>query len=86
MKNKRKIGIIIAVIFGCIGLLYLGGMLSQLLDNYSAWMSDGGISGQTQMKVVSWNPLICFPLAFTGSGIKGMLFVLLIATAIFAYV
>ncbi len=86
MKNNRKIAIIVAITLGSVALIYLGGLLSQLLDNYSAWMSDGGISGQTQMKVVSWNPLICFPLAFTGSGIKGILFVLLIAAAIFAYV
>lgn len=78
--------IIVAVILGCAGLLYLGGMLSQLLTNYSIWMSGGGITGRSQMKPVSWNPLICFPMAFTGNGIKGMLFILLVAGAIFAYV
>ena len=38
------------------------------------------------MKPVSWNPLICFPAAFSGNGIKGILMILLIAGAIFAYV
>ncbi len=84
--KNRKIAIIIAVILGCAGLLYLGGMLSQLLTNYSVWMSSGGITGQTQMTPVRWNPLVCFPMAFTGNGIKGMLFILLVAGIIFAYV
>lgn len=84
--KKRTAAIIVAVILGCAGLLYLGGMISQVLTNYSIWMSDGGITGQSMMKPVSWNPVACFPLAFTGNGIKGMLFILLVAGVIFAYV
>ena len=87
MKDKKRTAaIIVAVILGCAGLLYLGGMIAQVLTNYSIWMSDGGITGQSMMKPVSWNPLVCFPLAFTGNGIKGMLFILLVAGGIFAYV
>ena len=67
-------------------LFYLGGMLGQLLGNYAAWMDSGGVSGESTMKPVSWNPLICFPAAFSGNGIKGILMILLIAGAIFAYV
>ena len=87
MSDKnRKIAIIIAAILGCVGLFYLGGMLGQLLGNYAAWMDSGGVSGESTMKPVSWNPLICFPAAFSGNGIKGILMILLIAGAIFAYV
>ena len=87
MNDKnRKIAIIIAAILGCVGLFYLGGMLGQLLGNYAAWMDSGGVSGENTMKPVSWNPLICFPAAFSGNGIKGILMILLIAGAIFAYV
>lgn len=87
MNDKnRKIAIIIAAILGCVGLFYLGGMLGQLLGNYAAWMDSGGVSGESTMKPVSWNPLICFPAAFSGTGIKGILMILLIAGAIFAYV
>lgn len=87
MKDKKRTAaIIVAVILGGAGLLYLGGMISQVLTNYAIWMSDGGITGQSMMKPVSWNPLVCFPLAFTGNGIKGMLFILLVAGGIFAYV
>lgn len=87
MKDtKRTVAIIIAAILGCAALIYLGGMVSQVLTNYSSWMSEGGISGQSQMKPVNWNPLVCIPLAFTGNGIKGIFGILAIAGAIFAYV
>ena len=87
MNDKnRKIAIIVAAILGCVGLFYLDGMLGQVLGNYAAWMDSGGVSGESTMKPVSWNPLICFPAAFSGNGIKGILMILLIAGAIFAYV
>lgn len=87
MNDKtRKLGIAIAVILGLAALLYLGGMLSQLLSNYAHWMETGGMTGQTTMPPVNWNPLICFPRAFTLNGLKGMLGILAIGGAIFAYV
>ena len=85
-NKKRAVTIIIAIILVCAGILYLGGMISQILTNYSIWMSDGGITGQSMMKPVSWNPLVCYPLAFTGNGIKGMLFILFVTGVIIAYV
>ena len=85
-NRKRRVAITIAIILGCAGLLYLGGMIAQVLANYSIWMADGGIAGQSTMKPVSWNPLICYPLAFTGNGLKGMLLILLIAGVITAYI
>lgn len=84
--KTRKLGIAIAVILGLAALLYLGGMLSQLLSNYAHWMETGGMTGQTTMPPVNWNPLICFPRAFTLNGLKGMLGILAIGGAIFAYV
>lgn len=84
--KKRTAAIILAAILGCAALVYLGGMLSQLLTNYSLWLASDGMSGQTTMQPVSWNPAICFPLAFTVNGIKGMLGILLVGGGIFAYV
>lgn len=43
---KRKAGIIAGVILGCAAMLYLAGLLGQLLDNYSVWQAEGGIAGQ----------------------------------------
>lgn len=71
MNDKnRKIAIIIAAILGCVGLFYLGGMLGQLLGNYAAWMDSGSVSGESTMKPVSWNPLICFRRLSAGTGSK----------------
>ena len=41
---KRKAGIIAGVILGCAAMLYLAGLLGQLLDNYSVWQAEGGIA------------------------------------------
>lgn len=68
--KNRKIAIIIAAILGCVGLFYLGGMLGQLLGNYAAWMDSGGVSGESTMKPVSWNPLICFRRLSVATGSK----------------
>ena len=84
--KKRKAAIIAAVILGCAALLYLGGMLGQLLENYTAWMAADGLGGQTEMEPVDWNPLACIPQAFTISGLKGMLGVLLAGGAVILYV
>lgn len=84
--KKRMIAIIIATILGIVALLYLGGLSSQLLSNYNAWINDNGLSGQATMQPVNWSPLICLPLAFTGNGVKGMLLLIGICGAIFLYV
>lgn len=84
--KKRSIAIIVATILGVAALLYLGGLSSQLLSNYDAWLNDNGLSGQATMQPVNWSPLICLPLAFTGNGIKGMLLLIGICGAIFLYV
>ncbi|MBP3478226.1 MAG: type IV secretory system conjugative DNA transfer family protein [Oscillospiraceae bacterium] len=84
--KKRMIAIIVATILSVAALLYLGGLSSQLLSNYDAWINDNGLSGQATMQPVNWSPLICLPLAFTGNGIKGMLLLIGICGAIFLYV
>lgn len=84
--KKRRAAIIAAVILGCAALLYLGGMLGQLLENYIAWMAADGFSGQAEMQSVNWNPLVCFPQAFTVNGLKGMLGIILAGGGIVLYV
>lgn len=87
MKDKKRMAaIIIAAILGCVALLYLGGMLGQLLVNYTAWMQADGLGGQSSMEPVSWNPLVCFPMAFTLQGLKGILGILLAGGGIVAYI
>lgn len=87
MKDKKRAAAIAAaVILGCAAFLYLGGMLGQLLRNYTAWMQADGLAGETVMKPVSWNPVVCYSMAFTPDGLKGMLGLLAIGGGVFAYV
>ena len=87
MKDKyRKAAIVAATILGLAALFYLGGLIGQLLTNYSIWMDSGGLGGQNTMRPVNFNPLFCFPQAFTLNGMKGILFILVVGAAIFAYV
>ena len=86
LKNKRTLGIIIAAILGSVALLYLGGMLGQLLTNYEVWQAAGGMSGQARIESVGWNPFECIPGAFSGPGIKSIGLILLVGAGIVVYV
>ncbi len=85
-EKKRKAGIMSAVILGTGGLLYLGGILGQVIANYQAWLGGGGISGEEVMKPPDWNFLVCIRHAFTVNGLKGILVAILLGAAIFMYI
>lgn len=86
-KNKKRIIIIAGVaILGLFALLYLCGMLSQLLGNYAEWNENGGLTGDAAIRVVDWNPLVCIPKAFEPNGIKSLMSILLIGGVIFGFV
>ena len=55
-NRTRTIGIIIAVILGLATLLYLGGLVCQLLTEYQVWLASGGMQGQAQ---IGFGPLSC---------------------------
>ena len=80
-NQKRKI--LICAILGLIALLYLTGLLGQLIENYSVWYENGGITGKDRMESVSWNPIICIAQAFTLSGLKVLGGIILISGVIF---
>lgn len=84
--KKRTVIIAVSVILGILALLYLCGLLSQLYRNYAEWNSAGGVTGNTQMRRVNWNPFICIGNAFSMEGLKGLGAVLLIGGLIFALV
>lgn len=87
MNDKtRKIGIVMAVILGLGALLYLGGLLGQLMENYAAWQNAGGMAGQAKIASLDWNPVACYRSAFSVSGLKGIGFLLLVGGAVTAYV
>lgn len=86
MNNKRTLGIVIAAILGSFALLYLGGMLGQLLSNYDVWLNAGGMTGQATMPPVDWDPIVCITGAFSRTGIKSIGFLLLAVVGIVLYV
>lgn len=83
--KQRKIAIVIAAILGCLALLYLGGLLSQAMSNYTQWVHAGGMMGQTQIQSPDWNPAVCLVNAFTWNGIKAILLIVGAGTAIVVY-
>ena len=84
--KKRMIVISIAVILGFGCLLYLGGLLGQLMQNYALWLDSGGLNSEMSMTAVSWNVLTCLRQAFTPAGMKGVMGILIVGGAIFAYI
>lgn len=83
-NKKRTVALILSVILGFTALLFLGGMLSQVFTNYSLWLKNGGMAGQATMNPVNFNPFVCFRWAFTANGLKSILGLLVIGTAVFA--
>lgn len=70
LNKKRTAAIIVAAILGLASLLYLGGVLGQLQENYEIWIASGGITGQAYIQPVNWMPGVCFRKACSIQGIK----------------
>lgn len=84
--KKRIIVITVAVILGFFGLLYLGGMLAQLMTNYTAWVNAGAFNSEKDMEAVAWNFFVSMRHAFTLKGLKCTLGILIAGGALFAYI
>ena len=67
-------------------LLYLGGLIGQMMTNYAAWNEAGGILGQALIQMPNPNPLKCFASAFTVNGVKSIGLILLASAGIFLYI
>lgn len=86
MNDKhRKAGIVLAASLCGAVWLYIGGLLGQMITNYSRWMDSGGPVGQTLIQWPTLNPLECFAHAFSLNGLKAMLLVLAAGAALVAY-
>lgn len=85
-SKKKSLGIAIIVILGLAALMYLSGLLGQLLANYSIWLESGGISGESSMPPVNWSLIKCLQQSFTPDGFKAMLIILAAGGGIFAYI
>ena len=82
-EKKRWIIAIVAGVFTLVMVVYFGGVFGQIFTNYSEWLNADGILGQTRIKPVNWNPLLCITYAFTANGLKGMLLIVVVSGIIF---
>ena len=85
-SRTRTIAIAIAVILGLAALLYLGGLVCQLLTEYRIWLASGGMQGQSQIGDIQFGPFACWRHALTLSGLRYTGLVLLIGGSIYAFV
>ena len=83
--NKRRVAVIISIVLTVTALLYLGGVLGLLFTNYGVWLEKDGITGQVQMERVDWNPIACFPAAFSLNGLKGITLVSVVIGGLAVY-
>ena len=84
--NKRKAGILLALLLGTALLFYLGGLLGQLLHNYEEWMRQGGMTGGIPMAEISTNLFYCIQSALTANGLRAILFILLGTGCVVLYI
>lgn len=85
-SNLRRKVVIAAAILSAAAVLYLGGLLAQLRTGYQIWLAAGGITGQSLMPSVSWNPLRCWQSVFTPAGLRSILLLLALAGGVVLYV
>ena len=57
-----------------------------MLINYELWTNSGGLTGQTTIGAVDWNPIVCLGSAFSIPGLKSIGILLLTGVGITAYV
>ena len=84
IQDKKKLILTI----GCIKLalfmlLFISGLIAQIANNYSEWMSSDGLTGNVTMKPPSWNPFVCIGQAFTLRGFFCLLAIITIGGVIF---
>ncbi len=67
-------------------LLYLGGILGQLIVNYDLWLQSDGMSGQAAIPSIVFSFGACISQAFSPHGLKGLLFIMIAGSGIGLYV
>ena len=84
IQDKKKfilaIGCIVLALFM---LLFVSGLIAQVANNYSEWMSADGLTGNVTMKPPNWNPFVCIGQAFTLRGVFCLLAIVTIGGVIF---
>ena len=84
IENKKKFVLAIAsIILVLFMFLFVSGLIAQIANNYSEWMSADGLTGNVTMKPPSLNPFECIGQAFTLRGLYSMLAIITIGGVIF---
>ena len=84
IENKKKFVLAIAsIILVLFIFLFVSGLIAQIANNYSEWMSADGLTGNVTMKPPSLNPFECIGQAFTLRGLYSMLAIITIGGVIF---
>ena len=86
MDKKKLIVVLTASIPGLAALTYLSGLLAQLLANYAVWQELGGMNSPDPIQAPCLDPGVCFPALLSIHGLKSVLLILGILTAIVLYI
>ena len=84
-ESIRKLSIALAAILGLGALLYLSGLVAQLLINYEDWLHSGGMTGTAQIAPLQYHPLYCIRHAFTPAGLRAALLILTVGSGVFLF-
>lgn len=86
MDKKKLIIVLAASIPGLAALVYLSGLLAQLLANYAVWQELGGMNSPDPIQAPCLDPGVCFPALLSIHGLKSVLLILGFLAAIVLYI
>ena len=75
-EKHRRTAIILAASVITVALLYIGGLLGQLMTNYNRWMDSGGMLDGTLLPAPDFGLFTCLIHAFSLNGIKSIFLIL----------
>ncbi|MBR2422331.1 MAG: type IV secretory system conjugative DNA transfer family protein [Oscillospiraceae bacterium] len=84
-EKHRRTAIIFAASVSTVALLYIGGLLGQLMTNYNRWMDSGGMMDGTLLPAPDFGLFACLIHAFSLNGIKSIFLILAAGAALILY-
>lgn len=84
-EKHRRTAIILAASVSTVALLYIGGLLGQLMTNYNRWMDSGGMMDGTLLPAPDFGLFACLIHAFSLNGIKSIFLILAAGASLILY-
>ena len=84
-EKHRRTAIILAASVSTVALLYIGGLLGQLMTNYNRWIDSGGMMDGTLLPAPDFGLFTCLIYAFSLNGIKSIFLILAAGAALILY-